>query len=143
MPEIALNFDEIPDRVPPVDTGSYELEIYKEPVMKENDDKSALIVTFNFKVISLADGGATPMKDRVLSDRITISSDPNDFGNVRLGNLRKCFDIPKNSTGGISTEACVGKRGKTKVEQTIGKDGTKYVGQTFSNVKEYFFQKQS
>jgi hypothetical protein len=139
MPEIAINFDQVPDQVPPIEKGSYVLSIEKEPEIKENKDKTGLNVVVQMRIQSNADGTPTPMKDRLITDNIGISSDPNSIGNVRLKHLLKSAGIAFSGQNGIETSAFLGKSVRAEVTQNVGTG--QYAGQTFANIKQYLYTK--
>jgi hypothetical protein len=107
--------------------------------MKENKDKTGVNLVVQMRIQSNADGTPTQMKDRLITDTIGLSSDPNAFGNVRAKHLIRSAGVTFGPNG-VETSAFVGKSVRAEIAQNAGQG--QYAGQTFANIKSYIYDKQ-
>lgn len=145
---VIVSFDSVPDHVPPVENGTYILEITNEPEIKENKHKTGFNLVPVLKISSNADGSDTPMKGRQVTDYISLSEDPNSLGNVRLKHLIrssgvKTDDIRVSTFSELVTAIkprLTGARVKAEVKQNPGKDAAGNDAM-FANIKQYMYSK--
>ena len=129
MPRVEVNFDVVPDSVPPIEPGEYDMEV-KECNVAENKNKNG----FNLvAVLSISGPSGSPMIGRQVTDYMAISNDPNK--NVRIKHFGQSAGL-KMTSEGFDTEEAIGKTVRAQLVQNPGKtkDGKDTM---FTNVRDY------
>jgi hypothetical protein len=124
MPVLPIDFDTVPDRLPPIEPGIYVLNVEGEPSLEENKDKTGINFVVKYKI---ADDGS--MHNRMLTDFININT---DLGQVRLRSLAKAAGVLQKNIG---TTDFVGRSVRAEVVQNAGKGAN--TGNIYANIREY------
>jgi hypothetical protein len=105
MSHIDIDFNDVPEVIPPIEPGIYDLEVMETPeVMPTNDGKGMKLVV-KMKVVEEG-----PHKDRQVSDHISVDK-------MRTKIKRLCLSAGLNpGADGLQTEELVGRILKAKLK---------------------------
>lgn len=125
-PESVASFNEVPDRVPPIETGTYLLEVTKVEV-KENKKKTGNNLVLTSTVQAGANGMDTPMKGRMLTEYLSLPNGSDDQSGkqskeIRIGQVFKASGVAPELTGGYDTDKLLKSQFKADVGKRLYKD---------------------
>lgn len=139
---LAVNFDEVPDTVPPLNPGIKRLRNLSASVEPTKDGTGKNLKVVHEVIGDLGPSGVVPTSDskRQITNYLYISNDPRSLS--RIKNLFQSSGVTTGSSGGVISDL-VGKECTAVIENKPYTNKTTGRTRETSNIAEYLVESQA